>query len=73
MGGSAGKGDADRSPGWRNHYHEVNWGSGTASRFESVGPKRIRKVYGESALRPRLEDYRDEKKMVVAMSTGAGY
>lgn len=22
----AGKGDADRSPGWREHYDEIDWG-----------------------------------------------
>jgi hypothetical protein len=23
----AGKGDADRSPGWRNHYEDIDWRS----------------------------------------------
>lgn len=39
-GTGAGKGDADRSPGWRNHYEEINWPSG------GKGPKKFRKVYG---------------------------
>lgn len=26
--GGAGKGDADRSPGWREHYHDIDWPDG---------------------------------------------
>lgn len=25
MGSGAGKGDSDRSPGWREHYDEIDW------------------------------------------------
>ena len=49
----AGKGDADRSPGWRDHYDEIEWGSGMRYPsdncpvgFFPIGPKRYRKVYG---------------------------
>jgi len=38
--GAAGKGDADRSPGWRKRYDTINWPSG------GKGPKKFHKVYG---------------------------
>jgi hypothetical protein len=25
LSGSSGKGDSDRSPGWRANYHEIDW------------------------------------------------
>lgn len=39
-GTGAGKGDADRSPGWRKQYDTINWPSG------GKGPKKFHKVYG---------------------------
>ncbi len=41
----AGKGDCERSPGWRNRYHEIR-GFGTASGFVRVNAARQRKSYG---------------------------
>lgn len=41
-----GKGDADRSPKWRDHYHEVDWQPGTDSGFRQISPKHFRKTYG---------------------------
>lgn len=40
----AGKGDVDRSPGWREHYDEINW-----TPRQSTASKRFRKVYGEDS------------------------
>lgn len=37
---SAGKGDADRSPKWRDHYDEIRWPNG------GRGPRKFHKVYG---------------------------
>lgn len=42
-GGRAGKGDADRSPGWRNNYNDIDWPSGGRE------PKNFKKVYGVKA------------------------
>jgi hypothetical protein len=39
-----GKGDKDRSPGWRDHYSEIKFTA--AEGFFRVGPNRIRKRYG---------------------------
>lgn len=36
----AGKGDAERSPGWRKNYDAIDWPSG------GKGPKKFRKIYG---------------------------
>jgi hypothetical protein len=33
----AGKGDADRSPNWREHYDDVAWPDGGKSRSEGDG------------------------------------
>ena len=58
-GHGAGKGDADRSPGWRNNYDEINWGNrdpvlsldqaisldSPVSLFVKVRPGVMRKVY----------------------------
>ncbi len=41
----AGKGDKDRSPGWRNNYEEINWNKNNDG-FVQVRPGRLRKVYG---------------------------
>jgi hypothetical protein len=41
--GNAGKGDADRSPGWRDKYDIPP--SGDMIGFTQVGPSKIRKVY----------------------------
>jgi hypothetical protein len=43
--GVNGKGDADRSPGWRHNYSEIDWGILEAEGFERIGPGRIRKTY----------------------------
>ena len=37
----AGKGDKDRSPGWRNHYDSIDW-----QRDKSTGWKRHRTITG---------------------------
>lgn len=54
---SNGKGDADRSPGWRDHYDEVDFHRPTATftfavdptlwsdGFRQVGERRFRKTY----------------------------
>lgn len=57
-GTGSGKGDADRSPGWREHYDDINWNApewkpGEPLRdinngFREVGRNRIRKVYGQA-------------------------
>jgi hypothetical protein len=43
-----GKGDKERSAGWRNNYPEIN-GFGTATGFTRVDAARIRKTYGKPA------------------------
>lgn len=43
-GTGAGKGDAERSPGWRKQYDDINWG-----RPAGEPVKRFRKVYGTPA------------------------
>jgi hypothetical protein len=51
--GAAGKGDADRSPGWRDGYGDVaDLGSrpSEAEGFRQTGAGRWRKVYGNAAL-----------------------
>lgn len=45
LGSGAGKGDADRSPGWRDHYDEIDW-SGSQTGFEQVGSHKQVKRYG---------------------------
>jgi hypothetical protein len=43
----AGKGDADRSPGWRDGYEEIDWKRDLENDgFTQVGHGRYRKVYG---------------------------
>lgn len=42
----AGKGDVDRSPGWRDHYDEVNWPKSNEG-FTQRGGKLVKK-YGAS-------------------------
>jgi hypothetical protein len=42
----AGKGDQERSTGWRQHFHTIAWDATKAEGFEQVGPKRMRKKYG---------------------------
>lgn len=42
----AGKGDADRSPLWRNHYEEIAWEKDKTPGFKTVAPGVSRKVYG---------------------------
>ena len=41
---SPGKGDKDRSPGWRNHYDEIDWQRNTSTGFRQYS-KGVRKVY----------------------------
>lgn len=73
----AGKGSGDRSPGWREHYDDIDWGvkdirivPGTRRIYEPAGfvqvrPGVRRKTYGPS-VRPSvdLSDWRkpEEKK-----------
>lgn len=51
----AGKGDGDRSPGWRDKYHDVNWPDGGINKSEEgfvrKGGKLI-KVYGTPETKP---------------------
>jgi hypothetical protein len=62
--GQNGKGDADRSPGWRGHYDEVSWPAPSAEEgFVQTGPKSFRKVYGNPHVPTRTllsEDYRNK-------------
>ena len=55
-GTGAGKGDADRSPNWRDHYNEIDWQRKPVHTFDvapdlwsdgfrKVGANRLRKVY----------------------------
>lgn len=44
--GTNGKGDADRSPGWRARYDTINWPCG------GKGPKKFHKVYGTPNPKP---------------------
>jgi hypothetical protein len=39
-----GKGDKDRSPGWREHYDEIAWPHDNTG-FVRITPHRIRKIY----------------------------
>jgi hypothetical protein len=48
MGGTNGKGDADRSPGWRHGYDHVNWGPGDDSGFTRRGGRMVKR-YGPAA------------------------
>jgi hypothetical protein len=50
QGTGAGKGDADRSPKWRDHYDEIDWPSGGKS------PRNFRKIYGSAREPMKLED-----------------
>jgi len=43
--GQNGKGSADRSPGWREHYDEIDWGATHGAKVP--GSFRFRKVYGK--------------------------
>jgi hypothetical protein len=51
----AGKGDGDRSPKWRDHYDEIDWGFehynqvAEGEGFERVSAGRLRKRYGTGA------------------------
>jgi hypothetical protein len=42
--GAAGKGDADRSPKWRDHYDEIDWHH-RPDEFKQVRPGLKRKIY----------------------------
>jgi hypothetical protein len=44
----AGKGDADRSPGWREHYDEIEWGDGHNEGHHNV-TRTFHKTYGPAA------------------------
>jgi hypothetical protein len=44
----AGKGDADRSPGWRGHYDDVEWPHSDAG-FETLPSGKQVKRYGAPA------------------------
>jgi hypothetical protein len=44
--GQNGKGSADRSPGWREHYDEINWGAAHGAKMPG-GFLRFRKTYGK--------------------------
>ena len=50
-----GKGDADRSPGWREKYHEVNWPDGgkrtDGAGFTRHGTKLVKR-YGVTEPKP---------------------
>ena len=50
-GTGAGKGDADRSPKWRDHYDEINWTESDDSVWTEVRPGRYRKIYGTTEIR----------------------
>lgn len=54
-GEGAGKGDVDRSPGWREHYDEINWPRSNDG-FEQLGVKRQRKRYGTERKPTRCEN-----------------
>lgn len=49
IGGQNGKGDADRSPGWREEYDTIAWPDGAKN-----GVKKFKKVYGPQA--PKADD-----------------
>jgi len=51
----AGKGDKDRSPGWRRNYAEIRWGISDAG-FVRVGHGRMFKRYGGAAKQPEPPD-----------------
>jgi hypothetical protein len=45
----SGKGDADRSPGWRDKYDDIDWersDSGVDDGFRRIGTTRFIKLYG---------------------------
>jgi hypothetical protein len=42
----AGKGDCDRSPGWREQYDTINWPKDNSG-FRTVGGKQIKR-YGQA-------------------------
>lgn len=55
-GHGAGKGDKERSPGWRDHYDDIDWQRSAlftfdcdpnlwSDGFRKVSPNRIRKTY----------------------------
>lgn len=49
-GSGAGKGDSDRSPGWRQHYDEIRWEHGVIDdpAFKRRGNKLVKR-YGPAA------------------------
>jgi hypothetical protein len=51
-----GKGDADRSPGYRKNYDEINFNRWTQvdDGFKRVTPNRIRKTYGAQRSYPTI-------------------
>lgn len=49
--GSAGKGSADRSPKWRDNYHEINFGGPYNTGFTKCGGKLIKR-YGTADTKP---------------------
>jgi hypothetical protein len=50
----AGKGDKDRSPGYRKHYDEINWNAAGDDGFKRVTSNRIRKTYGAQRSYPTI-------------------
>jgi hypothetical protein len=62
-GHSAGKGDAERSPGWRDHYDIPP--SGDMTGFKRVAVNRLRKVYGRPAAPPPLEPVPAYRRVLV--------
>jgi len=53
----AGKGDADRSPGWRKHYDEIKW-----EQDHYITAHAFRKTYGVSAPKCCPADESDWRK-----------
>jgi hypothetical protein len=59
-GHGAGKGDAERSPGWRENYPEINWPG--VSGLKEVKPGHFRKVYGSQ---PITQEYAPQPASLV--------
>lgn len=55
--GQNGKGSADRSPGWREHYDEIDWGPEHIPHPASGQVRRFRKTYGGATTPPAPNNY----------------
>lgn len=66
-----GKGDKDRSPGWRQNYADIAGFGGHIDGFRRINFGRLRKSYGDGAARGAIEIQTPIKCDSVTESTAA--